>query len=205
MRRADRLFQIVQYLRGGRLTTAAKLAERLEVSERTIYRDVRDLVGSGVPIEGEAGVGYRLAKSFVKGFDSAKVDADQRKPFKDQLAWFDDTQSSRSQSADTWIVHARATIELACGNGVYRNFARAEASQGAVIEALAAKGVVTRSFAPSLLTILEDASNAVLEEEADADAEFARVLAHQRAFRERYARWRDLAYPATHGGANDGG
>ncbi|MEJ1993382.1 MAG: YafY family protein [Maritimibacter sp.] len=58
MRRADRLFQIVQYLRGGRLITARTLAERLEVSERTIYRDVADLIGSGVPIEGEAGVGY---------------------------------------------------------------------------------------------------------------------------------------------------
>lgn len=42
-RRADRLFQIVQILRGRRVTTAALLAERLEVSERTIYRDIRDL------------------------------------------------------------------------------------------------------------------------------------------------------------------
>ncbi len=58
MRRADRLFQIVQYLRGGRLTTARRLAERLEVSERTIYRDIADLIGSGVPIDGEAGFGY---------------------------------------------------------------------------------------------------------------------------------------------------
>ncbi|MDJ1006689.1 MAG: YafY family protein [Paracoccaceae bacterium] len=64
MRRADRLFQIVQYLRGGRLTTAAKLAERLEVSERTIYRDIADLQGSGVPIDGEAGVGYILREGF---------------------------------------------------------------------------------------------------------------------------------------------
>jgi predicted DNA-binding transcriptional regulator YafY len=58
MRRADRLFDIVQRLRGGRLVTARALAERLEVSERTIYRDIADLIGSGVPIEGEAGVGY---------------------------------------------------------------------------------------------------------------------------------------------------
>ncbi len=43
MRRADRLFQIVQYLRAGRLLTAQKLAERLEVSERTVYRDIADL------------------------------------------------------------------------------------------------------------------------------------------------------------------
>jgi len=64
MRRADRLFQIVQYLRGRRLTTAAQLAERLAVSERTVYRDIRDLSLSGVPVEGEAGVGYRLSKGF---------------------------------------------------------------------------------------------------------------------------------------------
>jgi predicted DNA-binding transcriptional regulator YafY len=64
MRRADRLFAIVQYLRGRRLTTAAQLARWLEVSERTVYRDIADLGGSGVPIEGEAGVGYRLRAGF---------------------------------------------------------------------------------------------------------------------------------------------
>src|SRR5712692_5456902 len=64
MRRADRLFQIVQFLRGRRLTTAAHLAGRLGVSLRTVYRDVRDLSLSGVPVEGEAGVGYRLRAGF---------------------------------------------------------------------------------------------------------------------------------------------
>ncbi|AUX45531.1 DeoR family transcriptional regulator [Sorangium cellulosum] len=64
MRRADRLFQIVQQLRRRRVTTAARLAEELEVSERTIYRDIRDLIASGVPIEGEAGVGYALPRGF---------------------------------------------------------------------------------------------------------------------------------------------
>ena len=64
MRRADRLFQIVQLIRGRRLTTAAFLALRLEVSERTVYRDVADLQHQGVPIEGEAGVGYRLGQGF---------------------------------------------------------------------------------------------------------------------------------------------
>jgi predicted DNA-binding transcriptional regulator YafY len=64
MRRADRLFQIVQLIRGRRLTTAAFLARRLEVSERTVYRDVADLQHQGVPIEGEAGVGYRLGAGF---------------------------------------------------------------------------------------------------------------------------------------------
>ncbi len=64
MRRADRLFQIVQHLRGGRLTTAKDLAERLEVSPRTIYRDVADLMANGVPIDGEAGLGYMMRDGY---------------------------------------------------------------------------------------------------------------------------------------------
>ena len=64
MRRAERLFQIVQLIRGRRLSTAAFLAQRLEVSERTVYRDVADLMAQGVPIEGEAGVGYRMQSGF---------------------------------------------------------------------------------------------------------------------------------------------
>lgn len=64
MRRADRLFEIIQILRTRRVTTARRLAERLEVSERTVYRDIADLLASGVPIEGEAGVGYALRKGF---------------------------------------------------------------------------------------------------------------------------------------------
>ncbi len=64
MRRADRLFQIVQALRGGRRVTARLLAEKLEVSTRTVYRDIADLQGTGVPIEGEAGFGYVMQEGF---------------------------------------------------------------------------------------------------------------------------------------------
>ena len=64
MRRADRLFQIIQLLRRRHVVTAAFLARELEVSERTVYRDIRDLVGSGVPIDGEAGVGYTLRRGY---------------------------------------------------------------------------------------------------------------------------------------------
>src|SRR5439155_4708255 len=64
MRRADRLFQIIQLIRRHRVTTANDLARALEVSGRTVYRDIRDLVASGVPIDGEAGVGYMLRKGF---------------------------------------------------------------------------------------------------------------------------------------------
>lgn len=64
MRRADRLFQLIQQLRPGSVITARELAERLAVSERTIYRDVQDLSLSGVPIVGEAGAGYRMLPGF---------------------------------------------------------------------------------------------------------------------------------------------
>src|SRR6059036_4145429 len=65
MRRADRLFQIIQLLRRRRTaTTAAHIAERLGVSERTVYRDIRDLILSGTPIDGEAGIGYRIRPGY---------------------------------------------------------------------------------------------------------------------------------------------
>ena len=65
MRRADRLFQIIQILRRStRPVTAAALAEELEVSKRTVYRDVADLIGQRVPIDGEAGLGYLLAADY---------------------------------------------------------------------------------------------------------------------------------------------
>jgi len=65
MRRADRLFQIIQLLRRRRtVATAAHIAERLDVSERTVYRDIRDLVRAGTPIDGEAGVGYRIRPGY---------------------------------------------------------------------------------------------------------------------------------------------
>jgi predicted DNA-binding transcriptional regulator YafY len=65
MRRADRLFEIIQRLRRrGGVVTARSLAEQLKVSERTIYRDISDLIESKVPIEGAAGIGYSLRKGY---------------------------------------------------------------------------------------------------------------------------------------------
>jgi predicted DNA-binding transcriptional regulator YafY len=78
VRRADRLFRLVGVLQRRRTVTAAALAERLEVSERTVYRDVADLIGSGVPIQGEAGVGYRLERGFDLPplmFNQAEIEA----------------------------------------------------------------------------------------------------------------------------------
>jgi predicted DNA-binding transcriptional regulator YafY len=65
MRRADRLFDIIQRLRtAGGPTTAAALAEELEVTPRTVYRDVATLQARRVPIEGAAGIGYVLRRGF---------------------------------------------------------------------------------------------------------------------------------------------
>jgi len=65
MRRTDRLFDIIQILRDGRLHRARDIAERLEVSVRTIYRDMDTLVASGVPVQGERGVGYMATEAIT--------------------------------------------------------------------------------------------------------------------------------------------
>jgi len=66
MRRADRLFQIIQILRRGgyRPLTADAIADELETSKRTVYRDIATLIGQRVPIRGEAGMGYVLEAGF---------------------------------------------------------------------------------------------------------------------------------------------
>ncbi len=65
MRRADRLIRIVHFLRRRRrAVTAQRIAEEFEICTRTVYRDVRDLIDSGVPISGEAGVGYLIDKDY---------------------------------------------------------------------------------------------------------------------------------------------
>ena len=65
MRRTDRLFDIIQILRDGKLHRAQDIADRVEVSVRTIYRDMDTLVASGVPVEGERGVGYMITQAIT--------------------------------------------------------------------------------------------------------------------------------------------
>jgi predicted DNA-binding transcriptional regulator YafY len=60
MQRSERLAEIVEIVRDGRLHLARDIARALEVSVRTIYRDIDTLVASGIPIDGERGVGYLL-------------------------------------------------------------------------------------------------------------------------------------------------
>jgi predicted DNA-binding transcriptional regulator YafY len=65
MRRADRLMSLVQILRDGALHRASDLAAAVDVSLRTIYRDMETLAASGVPIEGERGVGYHVTAAIT--------------------------------------------------------------------------------------------------------------------------------------------
>ncbi len=65
MRRAERLFRIIQIMRtaNGALT-AQQIAEKLEISKRSVYRDMAHLIGSGAPIDSEPGVGFMLRDEF---------------------------------------------------------------------------------------------------------------------------------------------
>lgn len=79
MQRAERLFQLLNLLRNRRtVMTARQMSEHLQVSERTVYRDIQALSLSGVPVEGEAGVGYRLQRHYQLPplmFDRQEVEA----------------------------------------------------------------------------------------------------------------------------------
>lgn len=77
--RITRLFLLLDRLRGLRAPkTAEALAAELDVSVRTVYRDIVTLQSIGAPIEGQAGIGYRLRKGFFLpplGFDPDELEA----------------------------------------------------------------------------------------------------------------------------------
>ena len=79
MRRSTRLFEIIQILRAAEApVTADKLADKLEVSVRTVYRDIAALQAQRTPIEGEAGVGYLMRRGYdlpPLNFDAEEVEA----------------------------------------------------------------------------------------------------------------------------------
>jgi predicted DNA-binding transcriptional regulator YafY len=79
MRRTDRLFEIIQILRAAKAPlSSARIAERLEVSQRTIYRDIATLQAMRTPIEGEAGIGYIMRKEYdlpPLNFDERELEA----------------------------------------------------------------------------------------------------------------------------------
>jgi predicted DNA-binding transcriptional regulator YafY len=65
MKRDARMYDLIQLMRDGRLHTAGELAARLGVSTRTIWRDMAEMAATGLPVEGERGVGYILRAPLV--------------------------------------------------------------------------------------------------------------------------------------------
>ncbi len=65
MKRDRRLYDLIQIMCDGQLHTAAELAEKLGVSERTIWRDMSEMSASGIPVDGERGLGYILRSALV--------------------------------------------------------------------------------------------------------------------------------------------
>ena len=88
----------------------------------------------------------------------------------------------------------QAMLNLGCTAAVTRNLAQAEALQGEVIQGFAENGVSAEILPEALLRELNRVSDQILEEEAAKDADFAEILASQRAFREQYAEWKSRAY-----------
>lgn len=102
MRRAERLNDIVHYLRRmHQAVTADTLAESFEVSPRTIYRDIQNLIDSGVPINGEAGVGYVIDKRYH--LPPIMFDADELEAIALGIGmvsnWTDEQFAAKAQSA----------------------------------------------------------------------------------------------------------
>lgn len=88
----------------------------------------------------------------------------------------------------------RGLIETACTAGVIRNLSRGEALQGAVMQGFAAKGVTPVKFPDEILKTLQSVTEEVLAEEAEKDADFAKIWASQQQFQAQYQHWKQNAY-----------
>lgn len=88
----------------------------------------------------------------------------------------------------------RALIEMACDSAITFSLAKAEALQGEVIERFKASGTVSSVLPDPVLLRLREATEAVLQEEAQADAMFARILQSQQDFSQSYEIWKQLGY-----------
>lgn len=102
MRRADRLIKMVHFLRRRRrAVTAKRIAEEFGICTRTVYRDIQDLMDSGTPITGEAGVGYIIDKQYY--LPPITFDADEMEAIGLGISmvrqWTDDRFAAKADSA----------------------------------------------------------------------------------------------------------
>ena len=179
MRRADRLLQIIQILRRANGPIAAStIAEELEVSQRTLYRDMASLESTGVPIRGEAGVGYILEDGYdmpplmftaselealmlgARMLDS-RVDESLSRAAKDAVAKIAAVvpKDLREVLIDTplFAPHFVAPQELAIDPNIIRQSLRSESQVTITYEDL--KGVTsTRTIWPVLISFFQGAT-----------------------------------------------
>jgi TRAP-type mannitol/chloroaromatic compound transport system substrate-binding protein len=107
------------------------------------------------------------------------------------------TASHLIVNLDIWRALPNANqklIETACTAGVTRNLAKTEAGQGSIIAGFPDIGVSAETLPLDVLRALELATNEILDEEAQANDMFHRVLESQRRFRKDYAHWKKLGY-----------
>src|SRR5689334_5857254 len=119
MRRADRLLSMLELMRGQPVTTAGYLAGALEVSIRTVYRDIGALVAAGVPVRGEAGIGYVLEPGYYLPPLSLTPEEAEALSLGARIlaSWSDDGVSAQAATA---LAKIRAVLPAAGQSGLDR-------------------------------------------------------------------------------------
>ena len=97
MNRDQRLISLLSLLRDGKLHTAAELALALGVSTRTIWRDMADLAASGLPVEGERGLGYILRSALV--LPPTMLTPEEAQALIEGLRWVGERPDTRGRAA----------------------------------------------------------------------------------------------------------
>lgn len=111
MKRDSRLFDIVQLLRDGRLHTAAELASALGVSTRTIWRDMAMMAATGLPVEGERGLGYILRSPLM--LPPTMLTPDELEALVEGLRHVDTDTNPRARAARSLLVKVATLLPQA--------------------------------------------------------------------------------------------
>jgi predicted DNA-binding transcriptional regulator YafY len=111
MKRDARLFDIVQTLRDGKLHTAAELAAALGVSTRTIWRDIAMMAATGLPIEGERGLGYILRSPLM--LPPTMLTPDEVEALAEGLRHVDQPGNPRARAARSLLVKVATLLPQA--------------------------------------------------------------------------------------------
>ncbi|GAB1378951.1 helix-turn-helix transcriptional regulator [Pararhodobacter sp.] len=115
MNRDQRLYDLVQVLRDGRLHTAAELAQTMGVSTRTIWRDMAMMAATGIPVEGERGLGYILRTPLV--LPPTTLTPDEAAVLGEALRAFADDPAHPRQRAARNLLYKIATLLPQAGWG----------------------------------------------------------------------------------------